>query len=36
MDNQLTASHWRLLAIIALFLNVVVWGSALLLIFDRI
>lgn len=34
--QPLTAQHWRLLAVVALFLNVLVWGCALLLIFERL
>jgi len=31
----LTAHHWRLLAVVALFFNVLVWGCALLRLLDR-
>lgn len=36
MSSQpLAVHHWRLLAVVALFLNVLVWGCALLRLFDR-
>lgn len=31
----MTASHWKFLTSVVLFLNILVWGCALLIIFNR-